>query len=521
MVQQITVGLKNTTTSSEVYCYVTGTASNNSLCLIQADGHSIYYPTSPATNGSPLAVDCGIRLGAPGTTKNITVPQLAGGRIWFSVDAPLVFLLNQGPALIEPAPNNLADPNINTLWAFCEFTLNDYQLFTNISYVDFVAIPIAMSLTNSYGNVQLVKGIPQGGLATVCQDLVAQKGVDGQGWDQLVVKSPSGQVVRAISPNMGIVLNPNLFAGYFEPYVDLVYQSHTTNAISVDTQSASGVVQGYTKGNILDFTTATYVKPSTKDIFSCSSGPFVTTNAATDGLTPRLAAAFNRSTLHLTAAQPADPSLAYQYAITNHYSRILHQVETDGRGYAFPYDDVTPSGGLDQSGSVSDANPTLLTIMVGGLDTGSSSPPANPTPPTQPTTIDATSHILASKFNSQSGGAHTEVTTDVGGGMDVGWISNGQWLAFNNVDFHSGLTNFSARVASGAATGISGFVQVCIDSQTATPVASFAIANTGGWQSWVTMPANMTQVSGVHTLYLTFASGQPSDFVNVNWVTFN
>jgi hypothetical protein len=53
-------------------------------------------------------------------------------------------------------------------------------------------------------------------------------------------------------------------------------------------------------------------------------------------------------------------------------------------------------------------------------------------------------------------------------------------------------------------------------------VATFAIANTGGWQSWETVPANMnTAVTGVHTLYLTFASGQPQNFVNVHWFTFS
>jgi len=153
--------------------------------------------------------------------------------------------------------------------------------------------------------------------------------------------------------------------------------------------------------------------------------------------------------------------------------------------------------------------------MVGGVNTGP------PTPP-PPSTIEATSRIAASTFNSENN-VQTEPTTDVGGGRDVGWISNGSWIGFNNVDFGTGgLTQFSARVASGAAEGISGLVQAAIDSPTAAPVATFSIANTGGWQSWETVPANMTTVvTGIHTLYLTFASGQPQNFVNVNWFTFS
>ncbi|MDH6626281.1 hypothetical protein M2271_004098 [Streptomyces sp. LBL] len=63
-------------------------------------------------------------------------------------------------------------------------------------------------------------------------------------------------------------------------------------------------------------------------------------------------------------------------------------------------------------------------------------------------------------------------------------------------------------------------VEVRLDSRTAPPVGSFSIAGTGGWQSWRTVPANISAVTGTHDVYLTFTSGQPSDFVNVNGFTF-
>jgi hypothetical protein len=31
----------------------------------------------------------------------------------------------------------------------------------------------------------------------------------------------------------------------------------------------------------------------------------------------------------------------------------------------------------------------------------------------------------------------------------------------------------------------------------------------------------MSTVTGTHTVYLKFVSGQPADFVNVNWFTFS
>lgn len=74
---------------------------------------------------------------------------------------------------------------------------------------------------------------------------------------------------------------------------------------------------------------------------------------------PRLAAAFNRSTLLTDSGQPdgENPADYYTSAITNHYARIVHTTMIDGRGDAFPYDDVAPAAGADQSGAVFDPAP--------------------------------------------------------------------------------------------------------------------------------------------------------------------
>jgi hypothetical protein len=89
-------------------------------------------------------------------------------------------------------------------------------------------------------------------------------------------------------------------------------------------------------------------------------------------------------------------------------------------------------------------------------------------------------HISLNVQPSERSLKQAEATTDVGGGCDVGWISNGNWIAFNNVDFYArGLIQFTTRFSSGAADGITGLVQVSIDSPTAFPVVVFAISNTG------------------------------------------
>jgi hypothetical protein len=173
------------------------------------------------------------------------------------------------------------------------------------------------------------------------------------------------------------------------------------------------------------------------------------------------------------------------------------------------------------TGSTASGIPMLVdyvAVYTSGGGTTTSPPP--------PTTggggggVNAYGTIQAESANAQSG-TQTESTTDTGGGLDVGWIANGDWLQFNGVNFGSTPgTQFVARVASGAAGGVSGLVEVRLDSRSNAPIGSFAIANTGGWQSWRTVPANISAVTGTHTVYITFTSGQPADFVNINWLTF-
>lgn len=152
---------------------------------------------------------------------------------------------------------------------------------------------------------------------------------------------------------------------------------------------------------------------------------------------------------------------------------------------------------------------------------GGTTPPTTPPPTTPPTgNRDAYTAIQAESYDGQAGTAK-ESTTDTGGGQALSSLRNGDWALYRGVDFGTGTaTQFRGRVASGAAGGVSGLVEVRLGSRTAPPVGSFSVANTGGWQSWRTVPANITGVTGRHDVYLTFTSGQSADYVNVNWFEF-
>ncbi|WP_338894973.1 glycoside hydrolase family 16 protein [Streptomyces sp. TG1A-60] len=191
---------------------------------------------------------------------------------------------------------------------------------------------------------------------------------------------------------------------------------------------------------------------------------------------------------------------------TNHGFFIILNVAMGG---AFP---DAFGGGLD--GDTRPGVPMVVDyVQVLSAGGGTTTPPPSGS-------RDAYSAIQAESYNGQSG-VSTESTADTGGGQNIGSLANGDWALFRNVDFGStAATQFVARVASGANPGVSGLVEVRLDSRTSTPVGSFSIAGTGGWQSWRTVPANMSRVTGTHDVYLTFTSGQPQDFVNVNWFNF-
>ncbi|MFC8447885.1 beta-1,3-glucanase family protein [Kitasatospora sp. NPDC057223] len=526
--------LVNTTGSDTVYAYVLGRdpAAGGNWAFIRSDGVTLHHPPSPTADGTPLGVDCAIALNKPGAAaRRVTLPRLDSGRIYFSVGARLTFLTNRGGGLALPSVSNPTDPNVDVRHDFCEFTYNSDQLYANITFVDMVGLPISFRLETPEG-VQTVAGLPGDGLDRVAAALRAQAAADGSDWSRLIV-TRNGADLRVLSPNLAIRGNPALFAGYFDGYVDEVWNRYRSTDLRIDTQFTWGTVTGRVNGDTLTFPgVGSFGRPSTLAVFSCSDAPFTTGNDLMGNLSARLAAAFNRTTLLDNPDQPTaeNPAAFYTRARTNHYARILHSSTPDRLGYAFPYDDVHPAG-VDFEGKVQSGSPGLFTISVGGAAGGPG--PGSPTPTATATTpaptatatggaagVGAFGTIQAEAFGAASGGS-AEPCSDTGGGTDMGRLANGVWLKYPAVDFgSSGATRFDARVASGAAAGVSGLVQVRLGSPTGTPVGSFAVANTGGWQSWRTVPADIARTTGTHDVYLTFDSGQPADFVNVNWFTF-
>ncbi|KRV47519.1 sugar hydrolase [Wenjunlia vitaminophila] len=368
------LALTNTSLPGQVNAYVTGREQGTDRwVLLRADG-SLYRPESPSQTQTPLPVDCAIPLRAAGAGPVVlTLPQMYGARIYFVRDDRLDFYLNPGPALVEPAFANPADPNYHRVWSFCEFTFNPFQLYANISYVDLVtALPIGMRLDGDATHT--VAPLPDGATGRIADELTAQTARDGQPWERLVIRRPNGEVLRVISPQ-------NLMAPYFDRpdlmpfrdlwngYVDRAWEKYRTTDLRIDLQGGRGVRVGRVVGDTLVFQGGhSFGKPSSKDVFTCNHGPFANNPADPDdkkALLARLAAGFNRSLMLTHPDQPngATATDYYRDPVTNHYARAVHVHSPIG--YAFPYDDVRPDGQPDVSGAANDPNPRRYTVSVG------------------------------------------------------------------------------------------------------------------------------------------------------------
>ena len=125
----------------------------------------------------------------------------------------------------------------------------------------------------------------------------------------------------------------------------------------------------------------------------------------------------------------------------------------------------------------------------------------------------AQGNIEAASYNSDSN-VQTENCAE--GGLDVGYISNGSWLEYNQVDLN-GATTFQTRVAS---DGSGGTIQVHLDSPSGQLIGTCAVPVTGGWQTWTTVTVNLSGASGFHNVYLVFTGANSGGLFNVESFAF-
>jgi PKD repeat protein len=112
-------------------------------------------------------------------------------------------------------------------------------------------------------------------------------------------------------------------------------------------------------------------------------------------------------------------------------------------------------------------------------------------------------------------GVAEEATADAGGGNNIGFIENGDYVVFNRMNFEN-LTSIDFRVASG---GAGGKIELRMDSPTGATFASADVTPTGGWQNWTTVSTPLPNgLQGTHTLYVVFTHPtNTGGLMNLNW----
>lgn len=133
---------------------------------------------------------------------------------------------------------------------------------------------------------------------------------------------------------------------------------------------------------------------------------------------------------------------------------------------------------------------------------------------TAPAAISAFSQIEAENYSSQSG-IQTEVSSEAG--RNVGWIDNGDYIVFQNIDFQTGVQSLTTRVSS---AGVGGKIEIHIDTLNGALAGTCTVPVTGGWQTWINSDCSVSSISGIHTVYLKFTGGVGALF-NINWFKFN
>ncbi len=109
-------------------------------------------------------------------------------------------------------------------------------------------------------------------------------------------------------------------------------------------------------------------------------------------------------------------------------------------------------------------------------------------------------------------GVDLEGTADAGGGYDVGWTMQGEWIKYTVNVQTTGSYDIDFRVASGAAGG-----DFHLEVDDANVTGTLTIPPTGGWQNWTDVTkTGVALTAGQHVLKLVMDT-YPGNF---NWFNF-
>jgi len=107
-------------------------------------------------------------------------------------------------------------------------------------------------------------------------------------------------------------------------------------------------------------------------------------------------------------------------------------------------------------------------------------------------------------------GIQTEPTDDNGGGQNVGWIDDGDWMDYMIQVSEYGTYKLNLRIA---ASSNNGKIQI---QKSGEVLSTLELPVTGGWQTWTTVSTNVVLEKGKYLIRLYAEKGG----FNINWLDF-
>ena len=341
-----------------VYLYVLGVnLSTGKLGYVNAAGAFTAW-TGGATVPVP-APDVSIPLTGASTT--VKIPRGLSGRLYMSFGQKLDFRLTTD-GLVQPAPWAAGDPNHDILFDWSEFTLDAGGLFLNSSQVDMFAVPHIVSVTGGTGTVTSTGELKPGGRQQVIDAIKASPD-----FAKSVVTRSDGTVLRVLAPGKAAdagLMSPT----YYDSYISSAWNAYASRTLTVvpfgdrpDTKFF-----GRTSGDVLNFTNsggqtvASFTKPSTANVWGCDGALGAPNDQVVGPIARTLCAALTRGTLGTLDTQPSGSAADfYKNHPADVYAEVIHENMTDGKAYAFAFDDVQ-----NQESLVHDADPRLASITM-------------------------------------------------------------------------------------------------------------------------------------------------------------
>jgi beta-glucanase (GH16 family) len=174
-------------------------------------------------------------------------------------------------------------------------------------------------------------------------------------------------------------------------------------------------------------------------------------------------------------------------------------VDQDHPGWNLNFVTFTGSGGEGPFGGTPAAVPG--TVQAENYDTGGQGVAYNVT------SVNGTAN------NYRSDGVDLEVTTDTGGGHNLGWTASGQWFRYTVNVATAGVYTVTFRMA--AINAVSDALHIS-NSSGANLTGSVNAPATGAWQNWTNVTATITLPAGQQVLTL----DQDNPGWNINFFAF-